>query len=189
MFCPKCGKSMQDGGVCQACGYSAAPQAAEPPQKDAPQAYSYQPTPPAGETPAQQSYAYGSPQQPYYPQGTYDYNQAMNPNDQASTLLNLIGCCIPLAGLIMYLTMKDDTPNKAKAIAKWAVIGLVASAVIGIVFGIIYGVVIVGALAAAGGDWEELLREFDPNNDFGFDFGSPDGFMPDDFGFDLPDSF
>ncbi|MCI9641441.1 MAG: hypothetical protein HFJ98_01395 [Eubacterium sp.] len=57
---------------------------------------------------------------------------------------------IPLVGLILYLTQKDQTPIKAKGCGKAALIGFILQ----IVFSIVYVVVIfalVGAAGAAGG--------------------------------------
>ena len=53
----------------------------------------------------------------------------------------VLGFFIPLAGLIMYLVLKDKTPMKAASAGKGALIGFVA----GIAFSIIYGC-IMGAL-------------------------------------------
>lgn len=46
----------------------------------------------------------------------------------------LLGFCIPLVGLILYLVWKDTTPLKAKSAGKGALI----SVTLGIVFTIIY---------------------------------------------------
>ncbi len=43
--------------------------------------------------------------------------------DVPSTRLNVLSFFIPLAGLILYGVYYDKTPNKAKAIGKWALIG------------------------------------------------------------------
>ena len=53
--------------------------------------------------------------------------------DIPSTGLNVLAFFIPLAGLILYLVYHDKTPNKAKAISKWALIGFG----IGIAFSVI----------------------------------------------------
>lgn len=43
--------------------------------------------------------------------------------DIPSTGLNILAFLFPLIGLILYLTEKDKTPVKAKAMGKWALIG------------------------------------------------------------------
>ena len=53
----------------------------------------------------------------------------------------LLGCCIPLAGLILYLLWKDTKPNSAKA----AGIGALVSVIINVVVSVIS--VIVGIFA------------------------------------------
>lgn len=70
--------------------------------------------------------------------------------DKKSTGLNIISFFIPLVGLILYLTQKDQTPIKAKACGKAALIGFI----LGIVLSIIYIVAmfaLVGAAGMAGG--------------------------------------
>ncbi len=86
--------------------------------------------------------------QPQYQQ-PYPYPPQVNPNDKKSTGLNILSFFIPLVGLILYLTQKDQTPIKAKACGKAALIGFI----VGIVFSIIYMVFIfalAGSMAAGG---------------------------------------
>jgi len=131
MFCTSCGSQAEAGTLCANCG--AAVQAAAPPPP--PPAAQYQQQPPYG--------------QPAYGQPVYG---APNPDDQPSTLFNLIACCWPMPiGLILYLVMKDKTPNKAKAIGKWAIIGFVVSFVIGIISFIVSMIIGLGSFAAFGG--------------------------------------
>ena len=56
-----------------------------------------------------------------------------NPNDVPSTGLNVISFLIPLVGLIVYLTQKDKSPNKARAAGKAALWGVGISMVFGII--------------------------------------------------------
>ena len=53
----------------------------------------------------------------------------------------LLGCCVPIAGLILFLIWKDTKPKTAKA----AGIGAIVSVVIGILYYILIMVVGVGA--------------------------------------------
>lgn len=59
--------------------------------------------------------------------------------DQPSTLVNLVACCFPIVGLILYFVWKDDKPLSAKSVGKWALIGFGISVllyVLSIVLGI-----------------------------------------------------
>ena len=58
-------------------------------------------------------------------------------NDQPSTGLNIISFLIPLVGLIIYLTQKDQFPVKAKSSGKSALWGVGVSFALGILFFII----------------------------------------------------
>lgn len=65
-----------------------------------------------------------------------------NVNDNGGLLWGLLGCCIPVVGLVLFLVWKDQKPRTAKA----AGIGALISVVLGI---LIYVVVFV-ILGAAG---------------------------------------
>jgi hypothetical protein len=124
MFCPNCGAQAEAGTICPNCGafiQASAPQSAPAPQQQQP--YGQQPY-----------------QQPYAPQPPYGAPIQDVPN----TGLNFLGCCIPLAGLIMWAVMKDQTPNKAKAIGKWTLIGVG----INILLWIIYFILLVAGVFA-----------------------------------------
>lgn len=43
--------------------------------------------------------------------------------DQPSTLVNLVACCFPIVGLILYFVWRDDKPLSAKSVGKWALVG------------------------------------------------------------------
>ena len=47
--------------------------------------------------------------------------------DVESTGLNVLSFFIPIVGLILYIVFNNKTPLKAKAIGKWALIGVGAS--------------------------------------------------------------
>lgn len=76
--------------------------------------------------------------------GCSQTNEAQKPADQKSFGWALLGFCIPLVGLILYLVWKDNTPLKAKSAGKGALISVIVS----VVFYIIYAIVIGGAIAA-----------------------------------------
>ncbi|MDD6306565.1 MAG: hypothetical protein PUA75_06415 [Clostridiales bacterium] len=52
-----------------------------------------------------------------------------NTNDNGGFLWGLLGCCIPLVGLILFLVWKDNKPKTAKAAGIGAIVGVVISVV------------------------------------------------------------
>lgn len=69
-----------------------------------------------------------------------------NVEDKGGFLWGLLGFCIPIVGLILFLVWKDQKPKTAKA----AGIGALVSVIIGVVYYII-AFVIIGAAGIAGG--------------------------------------
>ncbi len=67
---------------------------------------------------------------------------ASTTNDVGGFGWGLLGFCVPVAGLILYLVWKDERPLNAKA----AGIGALVSVGVSILFYIIYFVIIVAAL-------------------------------------------
>ena len=59
----------------------------------------------------------------------------------------LLGCCVPIAGLILFLVWKDTKPKTAKA----AGIGAIVSVVLGVLYYILIMVVGVGAALSGVG--------------------------------------
>lgn len=47
-----------------------------------------------------------------------------NPQDELSTGLKILSFCVPLAGLILYFTSKDEYPKKAKTACYASLIGV-----------------------------------------------------------------
>ncbi len=68
-----------------------------------------------------------------------------NVQDKGGFLWGLLGCCIPIVGLILFLVWKDTKPKTAKA----AGIGALVCVGLSIVYYIIV-FVIIGAAGAAG---------------------------------------
>lgn len=74
------------------------------------------------------------PQQtPVYSQDYTQTTQPEKPADKGGFLWGLLGCCIPIAGLILFLVWKDTKPKTAKA----AGIGALVSVIISVVYYII----------------------------------------------------
>ena len=70
-----------------------------------------------------------------------NYNPAPAPVDKGGFGWGLLGFCIPIVGLILFLVWKDEKPRTAKAAGKGALICVI----IGVVFYIIALVAGVGA--------------------------------------------
>lgn len=60
--------------------------------------------------------------------------------DNGDFLWGLLGCCIPIVGLVLFLVWKDTKPKTAKA----AGIGALVSVIIGILWYILVAVIGVG---------------------------------------------
>lgn len=58
------------------------------------------------------------------------------PEDKGGFLWGLLGCCIPIVGLVLFLVWKDTKPQTAKS----AGIG----AIVGVALAVLYYVVIIG---------------------------------------------
>ncbi len=82
---------------------------------------------------------YNNPQQ---------YNsQVPAEDDQGGFLWGLLGCCVPLVGLILYLIWKDTKPKSANAAGKGALISVIVSVVVVVVYFVL--LFIIGMIAAA----------------------------------------
>ncbi|MDE7445791.1 MAG: hypothetical protein K2N15_08850 [Lachnospiraceae bacterium] len=69
-----------------------------------------------------------------------------NVNDNGGFLWGLLGCCIPIVGLVLFLVWKDQKPKTAKA----AGIGALVSVILAVAYYIIV-FVIIGAAGIASG--------------------------------------
>ena len=69
-----------------------------------------------------------------------------NNNDNGGFLWGLLGCCIPIVGLVLFLVWKDQKPKTAKA----AGIGALISVVLGVLFYVVVFVIMGAAGIAAG---------------------------------------
>ncbi len=104
MFCVSCGKEINnDMNFCPYCG--------------APVVRNEQPD-------FNYGYNYNNPD--------YGYNPS-SVKDVPSVGFNALSFFFPIVGLILYLIWKDETPVKAKAIGKWALISVILGVVLYIV--------------------------------------------------------
>lgn len=62
-----------------------------------------------------------------------------NVNDNGGFLWGLLGCCIPIVGLILFLVWKDQKPRTAKAAGIGALVSVVASVVLYVIVFVIMG--------------------------------------------------
>lgn len=115
MFCTSCGKEFQnDMNFCPYCGAAAVRNEQQTQNYNYGQNFNQPP--------------YGN-EQYYGNQQPYGYN-APNPKDVPSAGFNALAFFFPIVGLILYLVWKDETPKRAKAIGKWALISVIAGVVI-----------------------------------------------------------
>lgn len=119
MYCNNCNQEYKDDmNFCPFCG-TANPNAVN---------YNQQYYQPAEDRQNYQNGQYNPYQQPYSQQ----YN-APNPKDVPSAGFNVLAFFFPIVGLILYLVWKDETPKKAKAIGKWALISVIVNVVVYII--------------------------------------------------------
>ena len=143
MYCKNCGEPLKDNDrICPACGAPVVDNTGN----TASTAY----TAPAG---GPQTYNY---------QGTNNqYNYSGQPyqvsEDSGSIGWGLLGCCIPLVGLILFLVWKDTKPLSAKKAGIGAIVGVVLGIVLYFVLIVAMGVG-AGILGTAveNGDMSEL---------------------------------
>lgn len=69
-----------------------------------------------------------------------------NVNDKGGFLWGLLGFCIPIVGLILFLVWKDSKPKTAKA----AGVGALISVIIGVLCYIFTAIGLIGGAAALG---------------------------------------
>lgn len=133
MFCKQCGNQMDDfAPSCPACGTANASQTPPPP-------------PPPQQTYQQPTYQQPTYQQPpAYQQPVYQQPYQAPVQDVASGGMKFLSFCIPLVGIILYFSWKDQKPLSAKAVLKMALIGVGVSVVLSIIYVIIM-VVVMGA--------------------------------------------
>lgn len=60
-----------------------------------------------------------------------------NMNDNGSIGWGLLGCCIPLVGLILFLVWKDTKPESAKKAGIGAIVGVVVCIVAYIIMAVV----------------------------------------------------
>lgn len=76
----------------------------------------------------------------------YD-NGTENPKDKGGFLWGLLGCCIPVVGLVLFLVWKDEKPKTAKA----AGVGALVSVILSIVLYVGFFAMSIAATAMLGG--------------------------------------
>ena len=79
-------------------------------------------------------------------QDTVVVNQQPPVVDNGGFGWGLLGCCVPIVGLILFLVWKDSKPKTAKAAGIGALVSVIAS----VIFYIVYFVIIVAFGVGAG---------------------------------------
>ena len=62
-----------------------------------------------------------------------------NNNDNGGFLWGLLGCCIPVVGLILFLVWKYKKPRTAKAAGIGALISVILSVIVYVIYFVILG--------------------------------------------------
>lgn len=62
-----------------------------------------------------------------------------NNNDNGGFLWGLLGCCIPVVGLILFLVWKDQKPRTAKAAGIGALISVILLVIVYVIYFVILG--------------------------------------------------
>lgn len=102
-YCTNCGSNVQPGAnVCTECG-------ATIPKNTTPRPVNNYQTHQSYQTPPNQSNHVNA-----------DELSGYNPSDPGGFGWGLLGFCIPIVGLILFLVWQDDKPNNAKAAGKGA---------------------------------------------------------------------
>lgn len=134
-YCTKCGSPSEDNAVfCSNCGEKFGEQPPQPQYSQPP----YQP--PVYGAPYQQPY-----RQPAAPQKASD----------GKFIFGLIGFFIPLAGLILWLVLKDEREGDAKRAGRGALISIILSFILGIASFVLMAVFGASVLESSG-----ALEEF-----------------------------
>lgn len=73
----------------------------------------------------------------------YSYVQSEQPEvvDKGGFLWGLLGCCVPVVGLILFLVWKDTKPKTSKSAGIGALVGVISVVLIYVLF-IVLGVVV-----------------------------------------------
>jgi len=72
--------------------------------------------------------------------------QSSNQPDNGGFLWWMLGFCVPIAGLILYIIWKDERPRTAKSVG-W---GALWSVIFTVIIYVIYFVIIIGVIASNG---------------------------------------
>ena len=64
--------------------------------------------------------------------------QSQNSDDKGGFLWSLLGFCIPLVGLILYLVWKESKPVTAKAAGKGALVSVIVIVVLYALIGVLF---------------------------------------------------
>lgn len=79
------------------------------------------------------------------PQNTYELpkTEAASSADGSSFGYAVLGFCIPIVGLILYLVWKDEKPLRAKSAGKGALVSVIVSVVLYAIYAVLIGALMV----------------------------------------------
>lgn len=76
------------------------------------------------------------------PQCGVEQRPVSTANDTGNIGWGLLGCCIPIAGLILWLLWKDTQPKNAKSAGIGALISVILTVVIYVIYFVLIGVMV-----------------------------------------------
>ena len=124
MYCRNCGQELNENDrVCPACGTPVVKnESVNEEQNTASEKATAQGAPHTG----QRTYEYNADKTAS--QSTYNYSGAdyQPSSDTGSAGWGILGCCLPLIGLILFLVWKDSKPLSAKKAGIGALVGFIA---------------------------------------------------------------
>lgn len=74
--------------------------------------------------------------------GCTQENRSVQAADSSSFGWALLGFCIPIVGLILFLVWKDNTPLKAKSAGMGALVSVIVSIVFYVIYAVFLGVML-----------------------------------------------
>jgi len=80
---------------------------------------------------------------------------SLNPNDQGGFGWGLLGFCVPIAGLILFLVWKDTQPKNARAVGIGALVMVIMYFALIVIYVIMF--IIIGIAAANSPDFYTAL--------------------------------
>lgn len=135
MFCKECGKKIEEGSkFCTGCGRKIEPIAMHNISNNK-------------ELYVKREEKSNNQNVNYYNSNTNTQNiNYVAKEDKPSILLNIVAFFVPIAGLILFLSMREETPRKAKSVGITALVGYVVSILLSILLFVVQMVFVINSV-------------------------------------------